>query len=153
MDLLAVSLLLLSSSRIVSSEMTIIDLSHNFDESTIYWPTTQADKFNLTQMDIVDDGTFYYEMNKFSAAEHGGTHIDAPRHFAKGKQGVHEIPLTNLVGKAYIADFTVESSKNADFQIEEKHLKAYEEKHGKIQDGSILLLYTGWLEVTLFIKY
>ena len=144
---LPIATLMLTLSGIVLSEMTIIDLTHNFEESTVYWPTTQADKFKLIQMAAVDDGKTYYEMNKFSAAEHGGTHMDAPRHFAKGKLGIHAIPLTNLVGKAYIADFTSESSKNADFQIEEKHLKAYEEKHGKIPDDSILLLYTGRLEI------
>ena len=125
------------------AEMTLIDLTHDFDNTTtIYWPTTRQDRFKLYQT-IVNSSFFYYESNTFSAAEHGGTHIDAPRHFAEGKQGVNEIPLSNLVGPAYIADFTKESKANADFQIEEKHLIAYEEKHGTIKDGDILLLYTG----------
>ena len=131
------------------AEMTLIDLTHDFDNTTtIYWPTAREDRFKLYQ--TVVDGSFYYESNTFSAAEHGGTHIDAPRHFAKGKQGVNEIPLSNLVGTAYIADFTKESNANADFQIEEKHLIAYEEKQGKIKDGDILLLYTGTFSLFVY---
>ena len=137
------------------AEMTLIDLTHNFDNTTtIYWPTTRQDRFKLLNYQTTDDGSLYYESNTFSAAEHGGTHIDAPRHFVKGKQGVNEIPLSNLVGTAYIADFTKESNASADFQIEEKHLITYEEKHGKIKDGDILILYTGtsYLFVYSFIK-
>ena len=32
------------------------------------------------------DKGYYYAANKFSSPEHGGTHIDAPIHFAKQKQ-------------------------------------------------------------------
>ncbi len=56
---------------------SVIDLTHSFDAETIYWPT--AEGFELT----VDargptEGGYYYEANSFSAAEHGGTHLDAP---------------------------------------------------------------------------
>ena len=40
-----------------------------------------------------------YESNDFCASEHGGTHLDSPVHFSKGKWSVEEIPFKNLIGK------------------------------------------------------
>src|SRR5437870_6248321 len=76
-----------------------IDLSHDFSSETVYWPT--ADTFNLeTVANGVTDKGFYYSANKFCAAEHGGTHVDAPTHFAKDHQSVDQIPLDHLIGQA-----------------------------------------------------
>src|SRR5580765_7653854 len=92
---------------------TIVDLSHSYGEDTIFWPT--AERFKMT---VVNDGVtpagFYYAANNFSTAEHGGTHVDAPSHFAKGRHAVDEIPLANLIGPAVVVDVTEAASKNAD---------------------------------------
>ena len=63
-----------------SSSKVTIDLSYDFDNGTIYWPTAKSFHHDevfrgQTQRD------FYYEANNFAAAEHGGTHMDAPTHF------------------------------------------------------------------------
>ena len=137
----------------IKSKLTLVDLTHDFGNiTTVYWPTEQQHRFKLLTLDRFDNGNSYYESNRFSTAEHGGTHMDAPRHFAKNKQGVNEIPLSNLVGLAYVADFTNESTNDANFQIEDKHLMAYEQKNGKIKDDSILLLYTGMFKLYLYTK-
>ena len=63
-----------------------VDLSHTYDAGTIFWPT--AETFALQK--VADGDTpagFYYAANNFSGSEHGGTHIDAPAHFAKGRTG------------------------------------------------------------------
>src|SRR5882762_11455137 len=76
---------------------TIVDLSYPFDSSTVYWPT--AESFHLEKdFEGITDKGYYYSAYKYSAAEHGGTHIDAPVHFAKGHHSVDEIPLDQLVG-------------------------------------------------------
>ena len=81
-----------------------IDLTYAFDENTIYWPT--ADKF---QLDTVSEGLtekgYYYSAYAFCAAEHGGTHLDAPVHFSAGKQAMDEIPLDQLIGDAVSRKF------------------------------------------------
>ena len=69
-----------------------IDLTHTFSRETIYWPN--ADAFELTSVYQGEtDKGFWYEANNFKAAEHGGTHVDAPVHFAFGKHTVDEIPI------------------------------------------------------------
>ena len=54
-----------------------IDLSYSFDEHTIYWPTAQPFKLTMVSERMTPGGYFYSAAN-FSAAEHGGTHLDAP---------------------------------------------------------------------------
>jgi kynurenine formamidase len=72
---------------------TLVDLSHPYDGQTLFWPT--AERFALKSVaDGVTPGGYYYAANWFSMEEHGGTHIDAPRHFADGRWTVDEI--TNL---------------------------------------------------------
>jgi Putative cyclase len=73
----------------------LLDLSYPFNEDTIYWPT--ATEFTLTQV-AEGEGGYYYAANDFAAAEHGGTHLDAPVHFARGGDTADEVPLERLVG-------------------------------------------------------
>ena len=53
-------------------------------------------------------------MSVISAPEHGGTHLDAPRHYAKGKWSTAEIPLDRLIGPAIKIDI---SSKAAEVKF------------------------------------
>ena len=64
---------------------TVVDLTHPFDAATIYWPTAGVG-FVLDKVagGMTDKG-YYYAANDFRAPEHGGTHLDAPIHFAQGK--------------------------------------------------------------------
>jgi kynurenine formamidase len=61
-----------------------IDLSYDFSDKTLYWPTASGFKLDTAFHGVTDSG-FYYEAYNYCAAEHGGTHLDAPSHFAKGK--------------------------------------------------------------------
>src|SRR5215218_6559026 len=75
----------------------LVDLSHAYDEQTVFWPT--ADGFKLEKVaDGVTPGGYYYAANNFSTAEHGGTHLDAPIHFAAGHPSVEQIPLERWIG-------------------------------------------------------
>jgi len=62
----------------------IVDLSYAFDASTIYWPTAEPFKLE-TDFEGVTDKGYFYSAYRYSAAEHGGTHLDSPVHFAKGR--------------------------------------------------------------------
>src|SRR6516225_7188118 len=75
------------STAIDLADSKLVDLSHPYDADTIFWPTEDGFKLEKEQDGINDKG-FYYASNKFTTAEHGGTHIDAPRHFAQGHQTV-----------------------------------------------------------------
>lgn len=122
---------------------TIVDLSYPFDSETIYWPT--AELFHLEKdFEGTTEKGFFYSANKYSAAEHGGTHIDAPVHFAKGGNTVDAIPLEQLMGPAVVVDVTKQCDNDRDYRISEKDFKAWEQRNGKILPGTIVLLRTGF---------
>ena len=121
----------------------IVDLSHAYGDDTVFWPT--AERFKLQ---VVNDGDtpagFYYAANNFSTAEHGGTHVDAPVHFARGRNAVNEIPLERLVGSAVVVDVTKSCDANADYLVTVADFEAFEKAHGRIPDNAILLIRTGF---------
>jgi kynurenine formamidase len=121
----------------------LVDLSHPFNEQTIYWPT--AERFTLTQVaEGETEGGWYYAANNFAAAEHGGTHLDAPIHFARGGDKADEIPLRRLVGRAVTVDVSARVGDNADYLISRADLRRWERRNGRIPQRTIVLLRTGW---------
>jgi kynurenine formamidase len=121
---------------------TVVDLSHPYDEDTIYWPT--ADGFEITaDFEGFTDKGYYYTANTFCSAEHGGTHIDAPIHFAEGQRSVDEIPLEQLMGAAVVIDVSDRCEGSPDYQISVSDIERWEQAHGELPDGVIVLLRTG----------
>ncbi len=121
-----------------------IDLTHSFDEASIYWPTDSVG-FVLEELAYgPTDGGWFYSSYRYSGAEHGGTHLDAPIHFAEGRQTSDEIPLSNLIGPAVVVD--VSDRADPDYLVSVADLTDWEAEHGPIPDGAILLLQTGWGE-------
>jgi kynurenine formamidase len=121
----------------------VVDLSYPFDSETVYWPT--AEPFHLEKdFEGVTEKGFYYSAYKYSAAEHGGTHLDAPVHFSQGRHTVDQIPLEQLIGSGIVVDVTKQCENNSDYQVTTKDFLAWEKKNGKIAASSILLLRTGF---------
>lgn len=121
----------------------IVDLTHPFDERTIYWPTAKT--FELEkEHDGETVGGWYYAANYYKASEHGGTHIDAPVHFYRDRNTVDEIPLTQLVGSGVLIDVSRKCAENRDYLVSVADLQAWERRHGRIPRGAIVLLNTGF---------
>ena len=120
-----------------------IDLSYAFSEETIYWPT--EDGFRLDELAYGEtEAGYFYSSYKISTAEHGGTHLDAPIHFFRGGMSTAQIPLDRLIAPAVVVD--VSARATPDYRIDVADLEVWEGVHGRIPDGAILLLRTGWGE-------
>jgi kynurenine formamidase len=121
----------------------LVDLSHAYDERAIFWPT--AEPFRLDKVaDGVTAAGYYYAANNFFTSEHGGTHIDAPVHFAQGRQSVDRIPLDRLVGPAYVVDVTGRADADADYQVRTEDFLQWERANGVLPPGAILLIRSGF---------
>ena len=120
----------------------IIDLSHVYSNETVYWVTAKEFQLEVVANGDTDKG-FFYAANNFETAEHGGTHIDAPIHFSKGKQSVEEIPLERLIGNGIKIDVSDKALKDPDYLVSVEDFKVWETENGKIKDGVIVLLETG----------
>lgn len=121
----------------------LVDLSHTFNERTIYWPT--AREFKLTEVaEGETEGGWFYAANDFEAAEHGGTHLDAPIHFARGGDTADRVPLRRLVGDAVMVDVSERALEDRDYLVSVADLRAWERAEGRMPRGMIVLLRTGW---------
>jgi kynurenine formamidase len=121
----------------------VVDLSHTYDKTTIFWPT--AAPFALETVSAgMTPGGYYYAANNFSTSEHGGTHLDSPVHFAEGKSTVDRIALNRLMGTAVVIDVTAQSAANPDYLITVADLEAAERQDGPIPANAIVLLRTGF---------
>lgn len=124
----------------------LIDLSHVFDASTVYWPT-EAEGFRLeSRHHGPTAGGFFYSANVMATPEHGGTHLDAPIHFAEGRSTTEQVPLARLVAPAVVIDVRAKARQDADALLEPADLEAFEAAHGVIEPGTIVLVMTGWSE-------
>jgi kynurenine formamidase len=121
----------------------LIDLTHPFSERTIYWPTEEGFRLKVEAAGLTEKG-YYYAANSFCAAEHGGTHIDAPVHFAQGMATVDQIPLDRLIAPGSVVDVQDRAAKDRDYLVSVEDLTNWEKKNGRIPDHTIVLLRTGW---------
>jgi kynurenine formamidase len=118
-----------------------VDLTHSLSADSIFWPT--GDTFRLTKVaDGVTPQGYYYASNSFSGNEHGGTHIDAPIHFAQGRWTVDQIPLDKLIGAAVVVDVSAASASNADYQVSVSDFTDWESRNGSIEPDAIVLIRT-----------
>ncbi|GMQ82345.1 MAG: cyclase family protein [Rhodothermia bacterium] len=122
---------------------TIVDLSYSYGSDTIYWPT--ADGFEkTTDFEGQTESGYYYSAYSFRTAEHGGTHLDAPIHFAEGRRTTDEIPLEHLMGEAVVIDVSEAAAADRDYLVSTSDIEAWESVHGTIPDGAIVLIRTGY---------
>lgn len=120
----------------------LLDMTYTFDENTIYWPT--AEPFTLKKLDWgVSEGGWWYASNNYGASEHGGTHVDAPIHFAEKGKTIDQIPLDDWIGPAVKIDVVSKCLNNRDYLLTIEDIKQWETKYGIIPDNAWVLMYTG----------
>lgn len=125
-----------------TSFKNIIDLTYSFDAQTIFWPTEEGFKLEI-QFDGTTEKGYHYSANKFSTAEHGGTHLDAPIHFYADHNSVDEIPLEKLIGSGIVIDISAKAEADKDYQLMKEDLIEWEKSNGRIPDNSIIIIKTG----------
>jgi len=120
-----------------------LDLSHAYDESTLYWPTA-AGFSKTTDFEGHTEGGWYYTAYSVSTAEHGGTHLDSPIHFHEGGLTSDQLPLERLLAPAVVIDVSQQSAADADYLISVADIEEWEAEHGPLVDGVIVLFRTGF---------
>lgn len=119
-----------------------VDLSYAYDENTLYWPT--ADGFALdTAFEGQTEGGYYYSAFNVKTAEHGGTHLDAPIHFARGAQSSDQLRLDQLTGEAVVIDVSPQAAGNADYLVSVADVERWEAEYGRLANDIIVLIKTG----------
>ncbi|GAB3086477.1 cyclase family protein [Nocardioides zeae] len=137
-------------SSLATGEARIVDLTAPLSPSTpvLQLPPPFANTIPLSLekvSDFDDDGPFW-GWNNIHTGEHTGTHLDAPVHWASGREGhsVDTIPPARLVGPAVVIDFSAEVAADPDFLLEPEHLEKHVADNGPFPEGAWLVFRTGW---------
>ena len=142
---LLLTTLALSSPGIASEAASgdLVDLTHAFGEDTIAWPTSEPFEL-LVGFRGEDPAGYYYEANRFTTAEHVGTHLDAPVHFFRGGAPTEAVPLERLVGPGLVIDVSAQCERDRSYLVTVDDILAWEREHGRTVDGHIVLVHTGF---------
>jgi len=122
---------------------TMVDLTYPFDEHNVYWPTNELFHWKKTSWGPTQQG-FWYASAVYSASEHGGTHLDAPIHFAESGWSVDEIPVDRLTGEAIVLDIRSQVDSNSDYTLQVEDIAQWESSNGLIPPKALVLLFTGF---------
>lgn len=128
----------------LNTDIKWIDLTHSFDSTTLYWPNNTKPFLHSTDAEGFTQQGYYYSSYSICTPEHGGTHLDAPIHFAAGKYTADQIPLSSLTGAAVVIDVADKALANRDYLIQKEDILKWEEKNGRIGDSTIILFKTGY---------
>lgn len=120
----------------------ILDMTFPYDGQTIYWPTAKPFELKSVADGMTEKG-YYYASNDYGASEHGGTHADAPRHFAQGGRTIEQVPLEEWIGPAAVVDVRQACRKDRNYLLTVADLQQWEKKHGRLPRGCWVIMYTG----------
>jgi kynurenine formamidase len=137
------SLLACALSAHALDENKIIDLTYPFSADTLHWPTAQPFHFEKVSEGRTPGG-FWYSSYNYGGSEHVGTHMDAPFHFAEGKWTTEQVPLSRLIGPGVVIDVRRQAETNADYTLMVRDIRTWENINGRILQGSIVLMRSGW---------
>jgi len=126
------------------SEYRLVDLGHSYGDDTLYWPTAPS-RFEKTVISFgeTESGGFYSAFS-ICTPEHGGTHLDAPMHFARDGLPTERIPLENLIAPAAVIDVSDKAAANKNYLLSVDDVLLFEKQNGRIEPGTIILLRTDW---------
>lgn len=134
----------LSSQAVDLSKYRVIDLTHAFGARTLYWPTVTTG-FKLDQLAYGPTAAgYFYSAYAYAAPEHGGTHLDAPIHFASNGLTADRIPVEQFIGQAVVIDISGQAARDADYRLTAADVTGWERVNGRIPRGAIVVLRSGW---------
>jgi kynurenine formamidase len=126
---------------ILSGKTRVLDLAYAINDKLVPWPGDERWFEAKTNATVEKDGYF---TRSFWMLEHYGTHLDAPIHFPPGTTPLDKIPPRQFFGPAIVFDIQAESGTNADYLLPATRIDDWEARHGRVPEGAIVLLRTGW---------
>lgn len=120
----------------------LIDLSHSFNNRTIFWSDDAEFRLNISRRGSTPED--WYQSDVVELATHGGTHLDAPIHFAPERWTVSEIPLERLMFVPIaLVDVEARASENPAYELSVEDIERWEAEHGHVPHGALFVARTG----------
>ncbi|MET0419157.1 MAG: cyclase family protein [Actinoplanes sp.] len=121
--------------------LRLVSLSHVNDPATTnVYPGDPP--FELETVATIEKDGFY--LRYVREGEHTGTHWSAPGHFTPGEPLADALDPGDLFRPAVKIDVRRQCARDADYEVTIDDLLAWEERHGRIPDESVVIIWTGW---------
>ena len=120
----------------------VVHLSHQIHTDIPRWPGDPPVQIKAAAT-LEQDG---YRLNAFSMGEHSGTHLNAPSSFHDKGDTIDAYSAESLVVPAVVVDVRDRAEANPDFTLGVADVEAWEQCWGRVPQGSLVLLLTGWSE-------
>src|SRR5688572_9636295 len=121
---------------------TVVDLTHVLDAASPYWPGSKYFPFECWDLAKFEEGRAF--SRAYRVSEHYGTRVDAPVHFAEGQAPLGAAPLARCIGPGVGFDIREKAAREPDAALTVEDVDAWEAVNGRIPEGAIALLPTGW---------
>lgn len=118
----------------------VVSLAHELNTSNPLFPGDPPFTTSIWNT-IAADG---YLLELISTGTHTGTHVSAPCHFIEGAKCMADLPAEMFIRPAVVIDVRERVAQNPDFQLSKADIRAWEQTHGKIPAGAIVILFTGF---------
>ncbi|XP_067132838.1 isatin hydrolase-like [Centruroides vittatus] len=120
-----------------------LDLTHEINENIPVYPGITPLRVTVLYNGTHPNG-YWYQSEDITSCIHVGTHLDAPCHFAEGKWCINEIPFERFIAPAAVVDISYKMTNGSVSNLMPEDLEEWENVYGKIPNGSVLILKTGW---------
>ena len=117
----------------------LVDLTHTFTAGFPVYTGNPPSRRTLTRID--PDGFYKLE---WTFDEHSGTHMDAPAHFVAGGRFTPQLRMRELVLPIVVIVISKRAARDPDTVVTADDLRRFERRHGRIPDGALVAMDSGW---------
>ncbi|HKT68781.1 MAG TPA: cyclase family protein, partial [Terriglobales bacterium] len=115
----------------------IVDLTHSINRGNV-----QLSQNSPLQPMPVSAISSHNEQG--DAAVHFPTRLDAPARFAGSLWSVDQIPPERLFTPLAVIDVRAQARRNPDYELSVTDIDSWEQAHGQIPQGAVVMARTGW---------
>jgi len=146
------ALLAAMAGALMGGRIRVVDLTQTlapeFPQIALPPEMGQCWPFRIEEVSHYDERGPGWYWNNFSCGEHTGTHFDAPIHWISGRDLPHNavdtIPVQHFVAPACVIDCSAQARADPDYLLSVADIEAFEAAHGRIAEGSWVLMRTDW---------
>lgn len=133
-----------------------VDLTHTITPTIPVWAGFAGSNFSQAQAgsDIEKyakkGDLFTYEKHGFEATEYRlhtdqlGTQLDPPAHWAPEYPAIDELPATYAIRPLVVISIVEQLKSNANYALQVADIAAWEQKNGRIPEGSVVFVRSDW---------
>lgn len=130
--------------QLCTGRLKLVDLSYSLNDKNAYWPAANYEPFRLKNIATLEQNGVLSKA--FASPEHLGTHLDAPNHFERDQLAVDQIKPQSLFAPGIVVDVSMQVSADPDYAATVGDLMEWEKVNGRMPDGAVVMLKTGWSE-------